>query len=353
MKTITSEDLLKAAQKSNQWLRSRQTEKGNYVGFEEPDKDGNYPDTDDLGCYYKSIYFLRIIGDPIAASRGMHYVTDRFMSPEGDFYNSKESRSSGSYAPVFCHLYPNMWLMRAASAMRWYGLAKRILNFMLTCRDPKTGGFYSTVGSSNPVVDLNSTGLGALCCMLGGKIEPAIQSAKCVLRLIKEQPESDKFFLRWNTQSGFETDLGEIPDKQKKFYRVAAKEPEQAYWCVAWPMNSLLGLYEYTGDERYFKGALQIYDFLASCHPNAFGFVTAGKGGWGSSMLYRMTGDERYLKTALSQMEFILSSQHEDGYMLGPGAKSLEDQPLRTTFDYTADFSTWLVDTALELGGKI
>ena len=54
---------------------------------------------------------------------------------------------------------------------------------------------------------------------------------------------------------------------------------------------------------------------------NAFGYVTSGKAGWGSSMLYRITGDKKYLKTALSQMEFILSSQHKDGFMLGPGAK--------------------------------
>ena len=69
-------------------------------------------------------------------------------------------------------------------------------------------------------------------------------------------------------------------------------------------------------------------------------------------MLYRMTGDKRYLKTAMSQMEWVLNAQHKDGYMLGPGAKNIDDQPLRTTYDYTADFSTWLVGAAIELAGR-
>ncbi len=115
-------------------------------------------------------------------------------------------------------------------------------------------------------------------------------------------------------------------------------------------MNGLIKLYLQTGTEKYLKGAIKVYDFLASCHENAFCYPTAGKDGWGSSMLYRITGDDRYLKTAMSQMEFILSSQHADGFMLSPGAKNFEDQPLRTTYDLTADFSSWLVDVSMELG---
>lgn len=117
-------------------------------------------------------------------------------------------------------------------------------------------------------------------------------------------------------------------------------------------MNGLIKLYLRTQDERYLKGAIEVYDFLASCHENAFHFTTAGKDGWGSSMLYRITGDKRYLKTALSQMEFILGSQQKEGYMLGPGFESFDDQPLRTTYDFTADFSTWLVGVSMELAAR-
>ena len=66
-------------------------------------------------------------------------------------------------------------------------------------------------------------------------------------------------------------------------------------------------------------------------------------------MLYRTTGDKRYLEKNFSQMEFILSSQQPAGWMLGPGSKDFAAQPLRTTYDFTADFSSWLIDSSMEL----
>lgn len=352
--TIKVEDLLKAAQKSTNWLYSRQTEKGNYVGLEQPDENGIYPDTDDLGCYYKSVYCLRIAGQSVAAARGFKHVIERFMTPEGDFMNSPEVRSSGSYAPNYCQLYPNQWLYRAAVAFRWYGLTQKILSFMLKYRDPETGGFYATVNPPTEVIDSNATGLGALCCMLGDRLDLALQSIEQVIKMFEAQPDPTKLYTRWEEGKGLLTEIpDDLPDKKKKFWYIDAKKPEQAYWMWGWPMNGLIGLYDRLGEERYLKYAIRIYDFFAAAHPHAFGYVTAGKCGWGSSMLHRITGDKRYLKTALSQMNFILSSQHKEGYMLGPGAKGLEDQPIRTTYDYTADFSTWLVDASVELAGRM
>jgi len=349
---VTSKQMMEAAKKAGAWLASQQTERGNYIGNEKPDKGGNYSDTDDLGCYYKSIYPLRVVGETIAAAKGMNFVVSRFMSPEGDLFNTETNRTSGSYTPNFCQLYPNMWLMRAAVAMCWYRLYQKILGFLLKYRDPETGGFYATVMPPTKVIDSNATGLGALCCLLGGRVKLAVESADFVLKMLEAQPPGDKFYTRWEKDKGYQTDISGVEEKARKYYYIDAKEPAQAYWCWAWPMNSLIGLYEYTNEKRFLTGAIKIYDFLASSHPNAFGYATAGKGGWGSSMLYRITGDKRYLKTALSQMEWIINHQHKDGYMMGENVHSIEEQPLRTTYDFTADFSTWLVDTPIEIVGR-
>ena len=66
-------------------------------------------------------------------------------------------------------------------------------------------------------------------------------------------------------------------------------------------------------------------------------------------MLFRITGEKRYLEKCLSQMDFILSAQQPAGWMLGPGNQDFTKQPLRTTYDFTADFTSWLVDSAMEL----
>jgi len=347
---LKSSDLLAAARKASAWLASQQTAMGNYKGLEPPGEDGVYPDTDDLGCYYKSMYTLRIAGEAAAAARGLNYVVHRFMSPEGDFYNSPDSRSSGSYGPVFCQLYPNAWLMRAAAALRWYGLAKKILTFMLEYRTDE-GGFYAQVNPATAVVDSNATAVGALCCILGGRTELAVHSGDLLLKMLDQQKDPQKLYTRWENGE-FLTDVSGAPEKQIKYWYIDATRGQQAYWVWAWPMDVLLALAEITEEDKYFEGALKIYDFLASGHADAFHFVTAGKGGWGSSMLYRRTGDPKFLKTCLSQMEFVLGSQHKDGYMLGPGARDVGDQPIRTTYDYTADFTCWLVDSAAELATR-
>jgi len=350
--SIKSEDLLAAAKKAGQWFVSRQAEKGNYVGNEKPDGNGIYPDTHDVGCYYKSVHFLNAVGERLAAAKAVNYVVENFMSSEGDFFNTPENRTSGSYTPTYCQLYPNMWIMRALVGMDRYDLSRRVLDFLKKHRDPKTGGFYYSVTPPKKVIDSNATGYGIFIQLLGGDLKSAVQSGELILRMLKEQPESDRFYLRWTEQGGYETDFTGIPEKHLIYCVIDAKKPAQAYWCWGWPMNGLIKLYDRTGRQRYLDGAIEIYDFLASCHENAFHFTTAGKDGWGSSMLYRITGDKRYLKTALSQMEFILDSQQPEGYMLGPGAKSFDDQALRTTYDFTADFSSWLVGVSMELAGR-
>ena len=350
---IKGEQLIAAAQKAAKWIVSRQTERGNYIGNEEPDSNGFYPDTHDVGCYYKSIFFLQSAGETLAAARAINYVVESFMSPKGDFFNKPDNRTSGSYTPTYCQLYPNMWLMRAAASMEWTGLTEKIFQFILKHRDPETGGIYSSINPKTDIIDSNSTGYGILMCLLAGRLDLAIQSAELILRLIREQPEpTERFYLRWTRNNGFQTDLVNIPEKHRVYAVLDAKKPKQAYWCWGWPMNGLIKLYLKTQEERFLKAAIDIYDFLASCHEHAFHFVTAGKDGWGSSMLYRITGDKRYLKTSLSQMDFILSCQQKDGWMLGPASTSFEDQPLRTTYDFTADFGSWLIGTSMELAGR-
>ena len=116
-----------------------------------------------------------------------------------------------------------------------------------------------------------------------------------------------------------------------------------------WAVENDLAVHECTGAKKYLDGAITIWEWLAGGHEDAFHFTTAGKGGWGSAMLFRTTGDKRYLEKCLSQMEFILSCQQPGGWMLGPGTADFNAQPIRTTYDFTADFTSWLIDSSLEL----
>jgi len=352
MTQVKSVQLEEAAKRATAWLAAQQTEMGNYRGKETPDANGVYPDTDDIGCYYKSIYTLRAAGQSVAAARGLAYVVKRFRSPEGDYFNTPTVRSSGSYGPFFCQLYQNAWLMRGAAALYWFGLAQEMLRFMNTQREPEFGGYYTQVNSTTGIMDSNSTAVGAYSCILGGEYAKAKQSCDLLLRMLDNQQDDGILWSRNRKDGTLITDLSDVPEKNWRYVRVSASEPEQAYWIWAWPMNELIAVYELFGEQKYLDGAVKIFDFLAACHPHAFGFTTAGKDAWGAAKLYRITGDKRYLDKSMLQMQYILDHQHADGYMLGEGVKDEDGQARRTTFDYTADFTSWLIDNAAEFASK-
>ncbi len=346
---ITSAILLEAAHRAMTWLACQQTAMGNYRGIQPVQPDGIYPDTDDVGCYYKSVYSLRVGGQDGTAGRMMRHIVNRYMRPNGDIYTNEKSRSSGSYGPVFCQLYQNAWLARAAAAMRWYELGRKITDFMVSIRDPETGGFYAHVQPRSEIIDSCATAVGALACLQHQRPQLAVESTDFLIEWFKAQKDPDKLYTRWTKKTGVLTDLTGIEPKNHLYCFIDRKQGKQAYWIWAWPMNVMIAVYEYTGDKKYLDAAIRIWDWLASAHEDAFHFTTAGKGGWGSAMLYRITGEKRYLEKCLSQMDFILTAQQPSGWMLGPGTESFDKQALRTTYDFTADFTSWLVDSAMEL----
>jgi len=348
--SIEPQDLLDAAHKAAAWLVAHQTEQGNYVGKETPTEDGTYPDADDLGCYYKSFYSLRVAGETVGAARGLTYVIKRFMTADGDFVNSPTERTKGSYTPLFSQLYPNTWITRAFVMMGWFGYARRAWNCLLRYRDPETGGFFATVTPKTNMIDSNVTGVGGvLCGMMMGEMDKAVQSGDFLLKMIEAQPDPKRMYTRWELGKGLATDVSGVDEKALIYHYIDAEQPKQAYWPWAMPMANLALLYDHTGNKRFLDGAMRVYEFLCSCHPHAFSWTTSGKSGWGSAILYCLTGDPRCKKTALMEMEFILSLQQPEGAMLFPGTESIEAQATRTTYDLTGEYTAWLADTAAEL----
>jgi len=343
-----SDQWVAAGRKGAAWLRAHQAPAGNYIGREEPNEQGLYPDVDDVAAYYKSVYPLRIAGESDASARMLKHLVDRFMLPNGDLVNSPTERTSGSYTPNFCQLYPNMWIVRGANALRWYDLQEKLVNFIFQHRDP-SGGFYATVDPPTKVIDTNATGVGVMISIHAGRYEAARQTCDLLVQMLAEQPDPERLYFRYTPGEGYETDYEGKDEKYTFNCYIDSTKEKQAYWPWGMPMINLANMYAICGEQKYLDAAVAIFDFLdQKCHDDAFAHVTAGKCGWGAAILYRLTGERRYRDKAVSQMEFLLGVQHADGYFMGLGVKDESEMAPRYLYDYTGEWSTWLIDTATE-----
>ncbi|MCU0483260.1 MAG: hypothetical protein MUC54_03160 [Chloroflexi bacterium] len=327
--------VLAAAQRGIAWLVARQN------------PDGTYGGEDDLNAYYKSPYPLRAGGEPASAARCMDHVARRYLTSDGDFMNAPDQRTAGTYTRLWCQVYPNFWLLRAAHAMSRHALAGRIYRFMLTCQDSATGGSYFEVDRRSGLLDSNSTACLVLGGLMGGDVATARRAGDALLGWRSIQDDPSRFYLRWAPGGEART---EFADAESLYWVVDANRPAQAYWQVGLPQAALAKLYEVTEQPAYLEGSIALYDFLSSCQPDAVAAPTVGKLGWGSALLHRITGDERYLRTNRQITDYYLQTQHADGYWLSPAHASIETQPLKLTIDLTAEFSSWLLDYLNELG---
>jgi hypothetical protein len=313
------------------------------------DENGRMGEQDSINAYYKCPLPLRLMGHQAAAARVLNYVVGHFMSAEGDFYEKPDKRTSGTYTRLYCQHYPNEWFLRAAHALGNQQVFWRTQRFLMTSCDEVTGGFRSEANHTSPVLDVMSTAMGAFCSLLAGMTDTAESAAYFLRRLLAEQPDPSKYYIRWHPEEGF-LKQPENPD-HTMFYVIDKTQPGQAYWHIGMPIVTLAKLYEATEKKEYLEDAIKYYDFVMSCNPDVACSPPAGKLCWGSAVLYRLTGDKRYRDTNSRILEYFASLWHKDGHVDPPGDNPPGFDRREVILNFTAEFSTWFADSAAEIAG--
>ena len=338
---ISSTSVLEAMRAGARWLASHQRE------------DGRFGDEEDINGYYKCAYSLRVAGEPAASGRCLDRIVSRYMTSDGDFMNDTADpghRTVGNYTARFCQIYPNFWILRAACVLNRFDVADKVFSFLLTCQDEASGGVYYQVNRESGLFESNATACVCVSGLLRGRLDIAKKAADALLRWKGLQKDAERFYIRWNPGDGLRT--AEFDEADKKFFVVDSTQAAQLYWLVGLPMAALAKLYQVVGERKYLECSIALYDFLMSCNPDVFGSPPIGKLGWGSAILYRITGDTRYLETNRKITRYYLDTQHKDGYWLAPAYKTVEEQPLKQTTDWTGEFCAWLSDYQAELGAS-
>ncbi|MGH3972833.1 MAG: hypothetical protein ACRDS9_05855 [Pseudonocardiaceae bacterium] len=134
----------------------------------------------------------------------------------------------------------------------------------------------------------------------------------------------------------------DIPEGQAPFYVVNARELDQAYFMIGYPIAFLAKLFAATADDAYPRASRGYLDFGLSCDGNLRSCYTSHKVAWGAAVLARITGDPRCTDLTVSISDHLLDIQDPSGAWLA-------DQPAYTTFDQTAEIAIWLREISTEL----
>jgi hypothetical protein len=304
--------------------------------------DGSYgPEADDLACYYKSPYLFSLSGHAREASRLLTFIQRRFMRIDHDFTTSPGHKSDNAAFTEYW-AYPNGWLVMAAARMRRFDVAYPAFDYLRSYHDSGQQGFCPSQpgGSGAGGTDALTTAHLGLMCLSFGDLERATGAGHWLAQLLATQPDLGAGLLLRRDRSGHLVD--DFSADQAACHIVRAREPDQAYFMIGYPIAFLGTLFDATADERHLQAARGYLDFALSCEGNLRSCPTSHKVAWGAAVLGRITDDPRYTKLAITVADYLLDIQDRTGAWL-------VDQPAHTTFDQTAEIAIWLQEISTEV----
>lgn len=327
----TCQRLETASARALEWLRSHLHD------------DGSYGDeVKDLACYYKLPYLFLLHGQLREANRLLTFIKTTFMQETGDFTTSGPVKSEN---PAFNEYwaYINGWIVLAAQKLGRFDVACPGYRYLASFHVPALDGFatHRPEDAADGPVDVLTTahlGLTALYC---GDLAKAEGAGRLLERFVDAQPDPrSAFFLRLDRVG---EPITRFPEDASIFFAVSARQPQQAYFMIGYPIAFLAKLYQATGRDRSLQTAGRYLDFALSCNDSLRSFHFSHKVAWGAALVARLTGAARYRDLALAIVDHLLAIQGPDGSWLG-------GEPEHVRFDQTAEIAIWLKEISAELG---
>ncbi|MEZ4434934.1 MAG: hypothetical protein R3F65_21215 [bacterium] len=300
-------------------------------------QDGSLGDeVTDVAAYYKLPMLLLLTGRNRDAHRVLDHVTAAFARNDGDFATEEEVITAD---PILAG-YPGTisgWIGLAALRAGRFDIAMPAYGHLCRYHEPSSGGatLAGPRGGVDDPVELLMTAQLGYAALYFGEHARARGCGKALGELVAAQPALDQRLLLRRGRDGRFIEAGK--DDAAFLRAVEVGRPDQAFSFVGHPIAFLTQLYRATGDgaaldaaRRYAGFALDCGDALAASH-----FAHAV--GWGMALLHRATGDSRHRALAEAIAEQLIDAQGDDGGWL-------EDDPLVTRLDQSAEAAIWLTE---------
>jgi hypothetical protein len=279
--------------------------------------------------------FCRAIGEGVFAQ---HYLDRVFQEslPEGTGY---------PVSPGLEGMVPYMGGWWAWGARMWdrVEMSRRVLDYALTFQDAKTGGLFGSVFDRNAgkgQIHFDSTAIMGLACTYCGRIAEAEKIGDFLLRLHRDQPDSENRYLwRWNSDG---TPLLDYPEKDALDCVMVRGAPRQGYWKSGLLISCLTLLHAETGTPEYLQTACAHFQRAVQNADDVTRTAYSHKLAWASALLYRVTGISWHRRIAVEIAEHLMSLQRKDGSFVYPEAQRPEKGPNPWEMSTTFQFATWL-----------
>jgi hypothetical protein len=260
------------------------------------------------------------------------------MRADGDFRGGRV-KSIEPFLAHHAYTYANTWLIWAAQLLGRYELVRKALQYLLGFQTP-LGGFLSAPNRER--MDLLSTAAAIEALVRTGRLEEAVKAGRFLLHVWDAQPEPGRLYTATDPEGQV---LLSFPEEEADLYLVDSSSTGQQYFYAGYPAKALATLYAATGLEGFLLGAQHYLAFAEGCAEDRYTHPSSGKLGWAAAYLYTLTRREEYAQIATRVADNLASRQAPEGYWLyWPRYQTLEEQPLHTTIDLTAEFTTWLIE---------
>lgn len=300
-------------------------------------QDGSFGDeVTDLAAFYKLPTLLVLTGRLRDAHRVLDHVTAAFARNDGDFATEEEAITADANLAE----YPGSisgWIGLAALRAGRFDIAMPAYGHFCRYHDARTGGATLAGprgGDDDPIETLMTAQLGQ-AALFFGEHERARACGKALAAMLDAQPAiDDRLLLRWGRDQLF------VPPGKGEGATLRAIEvgrADQAFHFVGHPIAFLTQLYRATGDAAPLDTARRYAAFALACGDALTASHFAHAVGWGAALLHRATGDGRHRAMAEAVAEQLIDAQGYDGGWL-------EDDPLVTRLDQSAEAAIWLTE---------
>ena len=257
----------------------------------------------------KALSAFQVCGYSRAADRVCAWIRQHNMGPNGLFIPRLNHEQGHN------QIYPTSWITIGAHRLGQFDISQSGMDFLIRCRDARTGGFYETVSlpAEEAIQELIYVGFCGLAALHTGYLDVARGVGNWMQTVMSAQPNFPrKLYTVYSRAQGLHTDPP--PDQAIRYVVSSQATGDQFFFQPGVAGGFLARLFQATGEDEWLALAIEYMRFAEAADDHLFRLPRAGKVGWAAAILYTLTGTTKYREMAVRVGQNLIAAQSRSGY---------------------------------------